>query len=71
MKRIKSLVKLTNVNAEKLSSKEKSEITGGHFCGCFYELCEGSSRSDNNDANEPGGLESPYPAGQAYYGYWL
>lgn len=72
MKRIKSLVKLSNVNAEKLSEKDQSGISGGNscFCGCYYETCYGSSTANNAIANARYGWISLPPIGKAEWGYW-
>ena len=65
MKRVKSLIKLTNRKPESLNEKEQSLVIGGNCgCGCFYSDCGGSSSEDNAEANQigsPDGLHSPVP----------
>jgi hypothetical protein len=58
MKRIKNLIKLTQLNSESLNEKELNRVSAGHFCGCFYENCGGSSTSGNDAANEKNNLYS-------------
>jgi len=62
MSRIKSLIKLTNLNSEKLDEKFLHHVFGGeYYCGCFYEACGGSTRYNNDRANLREGLVSPLP----------
>ncbi len=66
MKRIKNLIKLTNLNSESLNEKELSHVSGGVgecYCGCFYETSEGSSTFDNETANDAKDLTSIPPVG--------
>lgn len=70
MKRVKNLIKLTNLNSEKLSEKELNHVIGGHCtCGCFYENCGGSTQWNNMEANEARDLHSEYPpvGAELYY----
>ena len=62
MKRVKSLIKLTNRNPERLNEKELSQVIGGSCgCGCFYADCGGSSTYDNWEANDEDSLHSELP----------
>lgn len=73
MKKIKNYVKLTKVNAEKLSTKEQCAVSGGMFClcGCYYELCAGSSREETAVADSARGLTSIHPTFGEDFGYYL
>jgi len=52
MKEIKGLIKLTNLNSEKVNDKELKYVSGGFCgCGCYYSNCGGSSDVDNAAAN--------------------
>ena len=53
MKRVKSLIKLTNLKSERLNEKEQTFVSGGGtiWCGCYYSECGGSSTEDNDEAN--------------------
>jgi natural product precursor len=64
MKKLKSLINLTNLNSENLNEKELSHLIGGEccHCGCFYCSCGGASNSDNYGANSSGCKVSPLPA---------
>jgi len=69
MTRIRQLIKLTNLNSKGLKEKELNVvIAGGFSCGCFYEACSGSTRSENSKANKEGGLISPLPAPDKNWG---
>lgn len=62
MKKVKNLIKLTNLNSENLNEKELSYALGGVCgCGCYWAACGGSSRTDNSFKNDEGGLGSPLP----------
>jgi len=70
MKRIKSLIKLTNRDKESLNEKEQSRVIGGHcMCGCWYSDCGGSSDEANRDANADDNLGSEWPEGDAEWNY--
>ena len=61
MKRVKNLIKLTNLNSESLNEKEQSVVYGGSCgCGCWYSECGGSSMYDNSSANAEYGIHSIY-----------
>jgi hypothetical protein len=56
MKRIKSFIKLTSRNSERLNEKELNRVISGEAgcegnCGCWYAQCGGSSSIDNENAN--------------------
>ena len=62
MKRVKDLIKLTNLQVERLDEKGLSHVIGGEcHCGCFYQACGGSTRVDNRGANAVNGWYSPLP----------
>lgn len=62
MKRVKRLIKLTNLNEEHLEENQLRLAFGGECqCSCFYCSCGGSSNEDNGAANGPKGLVSPLP----------
>lgn len=64
MKRVSNLIKLTHRNSERLNENELSHAISGEeecWCSCFYSACGGSSRTDNKNENNKGGLVSPYP----------
>ena len=71
MKRVKKLIKLTNLSSESLNEKDLQLLTAGtdHYCGCYYEYCGGSGDEANDAANEPGGLESEFPWDEAEWGF--
>jgi len=65
MKQVKNLIKLTNLNSEKLNEKELTLVNGGNCsCGCFYSNCGGSSSNDNYRANSIGDYISIFPVDQ-------
>ena len=69
MKRVKNLIKLSNLHSDQLDEKELSHVIGGLcHCGCFYETCGGSTRANNDSANTGGGLVSPLPPFDAEWG---
>ncbi len=71
MKKLKKLVKLTNLNSEQLKEKELGQALGGEiicFCGCFYARCGGSSSRMNAFYNEIEGFKSPLPKDDAECG---
>ncbi len=70
MKRVKNLIKLTNLNSERLNEKELCHAMGSGFgyCGCYWANCGGSSDAANSAANKKGGLDSPLPPEGAHYG---
>lgn len=61
MTRVKSLIKLTNLNSENLNEKELKEVRAGEmcWCSCWYEACGGSSLIDNGWANNQLDISSP------------
>lgn len=67
MKRVKSLIKLTNLNLESLNDKKLNHVIAGQvttcWCGCWYSECGGSSNVDNSLGNSglPGGGGSVWP----------
>jgi hypothetical protein len=62
MKRVKNLIKLSNLKAERLNDKELGHVIGAMCCcGCFYADCGGSSSSANYTANTRGDLISKLP----------
>lgn len=62
MKKVKRLIKLTNLNSENLNEKELSCALGGEcLCGCFWAACGGSSNIDNSSANSTNGFYSKLP----------
>jgi natural product precursor len=62
MKKIKRLIKLTNLNPEHLEESQLSHVFGGACsCSCFYCSCGGSSKKDNKGANAEHGWVSPLP----------
>ncbi|UCH92231.1 MAG: rSAM-modified peptide [Candidatus Aminicenantes bacterium] len=66
MKRVRKLIKLTNLQAEGLDEKGLIHVFGGIepkecSCSCFYEACGGSTRADNDSANLKHGYSSPLP----------
>lgn len=69
MKRVKNLIKLTNLNSESLNEKELNQVIAGEetvcMCGCYYSECGGSAEMDNADANSNEGLYSEVPFDQA------
>ena len=69
MKRVKDLIKLTNLNSDRLSKKELRHVTGGLCsCSCFYATCGGSSRAANKEKNTESNLVSPLPPFDAEWG---
>lgn len=77
MKQIKNLMKLTNLNSERLNEKELSHTIGGFitcFCLCYYEGCGGESKIDNGATNKADGLFPPKPITPGHSGggdYWV
>lgn len=62
MKRVKNLIKLSNLKVERLKEKELGHVIGALcHCGCFYAACGGSSSSANDSANTSKSLASPLP----------
>jgi hypothetical protein len=62
MKRVKNLIKLSNLKVERLNDKELGHVIGALcHCGCFYAACGGSSSSSNYSANNKKGFVSPLP----------
>jgi natural product precursor len=69
MKRVKNLIKLTNLNSERLNEKELRHVVGGEcHCGCFYAACGGSSKIANDGSNTEHGFVSPLPPFEAQWG---
>jgi len=68
MKQVKSLIKLTNLNSERLEleGKDLHHVIGAYSCGCYYKYCGGSSKADNNAANLTWGYESIEPTKGPY-----
>lgn len=73
MKRVKSLIKLTNLNSETLNEKDLNRVICGAgeycYCGCWYSECGGSSDGDNDAYNDRDDLFSFIPIGQAEWNY--
>ena len=65
MKRVKNLIKLTNLNSESLNEKELNQVIAGDVivchCGCYYSECGGASTMDVADANSNEGFYSEVP----------
>jgi len=78
MAKVKSLIKLTNLNAAGLKKRELNDVAGGEFndgsgfweryCGCYYANCGGSSRYWNHKVNNIKQLDSALPPDGASYG---
>jgi hypothetical protein len=73
MKRVKSLIKLTNLKSENLNEKALNLVIAGAagfcYCGCYYSECGGSSQVDNDVYNRRGDKMSFLPIGKAEWNY--
>ena len=62
MKKLRGLIKLTKFNSENVNGNELNHALGGACsCSCFWAACGGSSRSNNDTANNEKGYVSPLP----------
>ncbi len=73
MKKVKNLIKLTNLSSESLNEKKQNVVIAGgdrppDFCACYYSYCEGSSTfwdTARDNLIEP--YEPPYGPVEANY----